>query len=140
VSALIPNSDKGDIKPLVGAFGLGLKEMEGLRSENSPDSCFTKKRTSIYHGNFFAGLRCIFMQLGVFSTNLFIAWGTFVRSTIIRYRKQLVDLLYKLIFLVLDLDRSLMNEKNAHHLPPPVNSKMRPQRAAVKDEIGQTRL
>jgi hypothetical protein len=46
----------------------------------------------------------------------------------------------KLILEVLDLDSSLINEKNAHHLPPPVNSKMRPQRAAVKNEIGQTGL
>ena len=42
----------------------------------------------------------------------------------------------KLIFQVQDLGPILMNEKNAHQLPPPINSKMRPKRAAVKNEIG----
>jgi hypothetical protein len=70
------------------------------------------------------------MQLRAAALKTGFAWGAFIRSTTIRHRKHLVDLFNKFIFQVLDLDRSLMNEKNAHHLPPPVNSKMRSQRAA----------
>ena len=62
-----------------------------------------------------------------------------IRSTL-WYRKHLVDLFNKFIFQVLDLDPILMNKKCAHQLPPPINSKMRPERTAVKNEIGQAGL
>jgi hypothetical protein len=76
------------------------------------------------------------MQLRAAALKTGFTWGAFIRSMTIRYRKHLVDLLKKLIFLVQDLGRSLMNEKNAHQLPPPINPQMRPQRAAMKNVIG----
>ena len=63
-----------------------------------------------------------------------------IRSTTLRRRKHLIDLLYKPIFQVLDLNPILINEKCAHQPPPPINSQMRPPRAAVKNEIGQAGL
>ena len=55
-------------------------------------------------------------------------------------RNHLVDWINKRIVQLPDLVPILMNEINAHYLPPPINSKVRPLRAAMKNEIDQAGL
>ena len=60
--------------------------------------------------------------------------------SVLSYREHLIDLLNQLIFQVLDLDSSLAHEKDADHLPPPIDPQMSPQCTAVKDQISQAGL